>query len=69
MKEFFKGVNQYWNEVHNIRFEKITGLMKKSTNLKLIITYDSTLSEKLLTEFSDEPIGEPWYSVINRVKY
>jgi hypothetical protein len=62
-------VNEYWSEVRGKRFEKITKLMKESNSLNLIISYDSTFSEKLISEFIGESVGEPWYSVNNRAKY
>lgn len=61
-RNFWSNVKDYWEEVRGIRFKKITGLMQKSSGLKLIISYDRIFSDKLVTEFRGSLIDSPWLS-------
>jgi len=65
-KNYFKSVKDYVNQVVPVRFELITGLMKSSDCLNLIISYDNIFSKKLLKEFDCKSVGESWASKTKR---
>jgi hypothetical protein len=65
-KSHWKNVNEYWHEVRGLRFEKLTSLMKSSSSVKLIISYDKSFSEDMVKSFNGKPIEKTWLSCNGR---